>query len=45
MWAVLQGSTATALIFGAGAAGLFSVDDILAVDADYQQQTGNVAFE
>ncbi len=40
--AVLQGSTATELIFGAGAVGSFSVDDILAVDADYQQQTGYV---
>lgn len=38
--AVLAGSTATEVIFGAGAVDAFSVGDIIAVDLDYQQQTG-----
>jgi len=40
--AVLPGSTATELIFGAGAVDAFTVGDLLAVDLDYQQQTGYV---
>ncbi|HEX3740295.1 MAG TPA: hypothetical protein VHV29_11270 [Terriglobales bacterium] len=40
--AVLPGSSAGEVIVGAGPAALFSVDDIIAVDADYQQQTGYV---
>ncbi len=40
--AVLPGSTATEIVVGAGAVGAFDHGDMLAVDADYQQQTGYV---
>jgi hypothetical protein len=40
--AVLPGSTASELIFGAGVAGAFSTGSLIAVDLDYQQQTGYV---
>jgi hypothetical protein len=40
--AVLPGSTATELVFGVGAVEAFAVGDILAVDVDYQQETGYV---
>jgi len=40
--AVLPGSTASEVVLGAGAADDFSAGDTLAVDADYQQQTGYV---
>ena len=40
--AVLSGSTAQELIFGAGAVDVFNVGDMLAVDVDYRQQTGYV---
>ena len=40
--AVLPGSTANEIVLGAGAVGAFDDGDILAVDADYQQQTGYV---
>jgi len=40
--AVLPGSTATEVIVGAGAVDAFSIGDLVAVDADYQQQTGYV---
>ena len=40
--AVLPGSTASEIFFGAGAVDAFSVGDIIAVDVDYQQQTGYV---
>lgn len=40
--AVLPGSTATQIVIGAGAVAGFSVGDIIAVDADYQQQIGYV---
>jgi hypothetical protein len=40
--AVLAGSTAGALIVGAGTSDLFNVGDMIAVDLDYQQQTGYV---
>jgi hypothetical protein len=40
--AVLPGSTASAIVLGVGAVSAFSVGDIVAVDADYQQQTGYV---
>jgi len=40
--AVLPGSTASEVVLGAGAADDFSAGDMLAVDADYQQQTGYV---
>jgi hypothetical protein len=40
--AVLPGSTAQEIICGAGAVEAFSVGDLLAVDLDYQQQTGYV---
>lgn len=40
--AVLPGSTASELIFGAGVADAFAPGDILAVDVDYQQQSGYV---
>jgi hypothetical protein len=40
--AVLPGSTASEIILGVGAVNAFSVGDIIAVDADYQQQTGYV---
>jgi hypothetical protein len=39
---VLTGSTASELVLGVGAVSAFSVGDIVAVDADYQQQTGYV---
>ncbi len=38
--AVLPGSTAQELVLGDGAVNAFSVGDLLAVDLDYQQQTG-----
>jgi hypothetical protein len=40
--AVLPGSTATEVVVGAGVIDSFAVGDMLAVDADYQQQTGYV---
>jgi hypothetical protein len=40
--AVLPGSTASEIILGMGAVSAFTVGDIVAVDADYQQQTGYV---
>jgi hypothetical protein len=40
--AVLAGSTANEIVLGVGAADAFSPGDIVAVDADYQQQTGYV---
>ncbi len=40
--ALLAGSTASKLVVGAGALGGFNVGDLLAVDADYAQQTGYV---
>lgn len=40
--AVLAGSTATELIFGAGVESVFSAGCMVAVDVDYQQQTGYV---
>jgi hypothetical protein len=40
--AVLPGSTASAIVLGAGAVDAFSVGDLVAVDVDYQQQTGYV---
>jgi hypothetical protein len=40
--AVLTGSTASEIVLGAGAVATFSAGDIVAVDADYQQQTGYV---
>lgn len=43
--AVLPGSTAIELILGAGAVDAFPVGSLLAVDVDYQQQTGYVGSE
>jgi len=40
--AVLAGSTASELVFGAGVASSFSPGCLVAVDVDYQQQTGYV---
>jgi hypothetical protein len=40
--AVLAGSTASQIVLGVGAVNAFSVGDIVAVDSDYQQQTGYV---
>lgn len=40
--AVLPGSSATEIVVGAGAVSGFNDGDLLAVDADYQQQTGYV---
>lgn len=40
--AVLPGSTASQIVLGAGAVGAFNPGDIVAVDDDYQQQTGYV---
>jgi hypothetical protein len=40
--AVLPGSTASELVFGAGAVGGFSGGNLVAVDVDYQQQIGYV---
>jgi hypothetical protein len=40
--AVLPGSTANQIVFGAGAVGGFAVGDLIAVDLDYQQQVGYV---
>jgi hypothetical protein len=40
--AVLPGSTATEIVLGPGAVDAFADGDMLAVDADYQQQTGYV---
>jgi hypothetical protein len=40
--AVLPGSTASELILGAGAGSAFAPGSLLAVDVDYQQQTGYV---
>ena len=40
--AVLPGSTSTEVFVGAGTVATFLVGDIIAVDADYQQQTGYV---
>ena len=40
--AVLPGSTASEVVLGVGAVDVFSVGDIVAVDEDYQQQTGYV---
>ena len=40
--AVLPGSTASEIVLGVGAVNAFSVGNIVAVDLDYQQQTGYV---
>jgi hypothetical protein len=40
--AVLPGSTAAEVIVGAGSVDGFSIGDLVAVDADYEQQTGYV---
>jgi hypothetical protein len=40
--AVLAGSTASQIVLGTGAVNAFSAGQIVAVDADYQQQTGYV---
>jgi hypothetical protein len=40
--AVLPGSTASQLVFGAGAVGGFALGNLIAVDLDYQQQVGYV---
>ncbi|HTY84207.1 MAG TPA: hypothetical protein VMB19_08305 [Silvibacterium sp.] len=40
--AVLAGSTASELNFGAGAASAFAAGQLIAVDVDYQQQSGYV---
>jgi hypothetical protein len=40
--AVLAGSTASELVFGEGAVSAFAVGCLVAVDLDYQQQTGYV---
>jgi hypothetical protein len=40
--AVLPGSTATELVLGAGAVDSFQAGEMVAVDLDYQQQTGYV---
>jgi hypothetical protein len=40
--AVLPGSTASQIVLGVGAVSSFSVGDVVAIDADYQQQTGYV---
>jgi hypothetical protein len=40
--AVLPGSTASQLVFGAGAVGGFALGSLIAVDRDYQQQVGYV---
>jgi hypothetical protein len=40
--AVLAGSTASQLVFGAGVASAFSVGELIAVDLDYAQQVGYV---
>jgi hypothetical protein len=40
--AVLAGSSASQLVFGTGAASAFPVGCLIAVDVDYQQQTGYV---
>lgn len=40
--AVLTGSTALQIVLGAGAVDVFAAGDIVAVDSDYQQQTGYV---
>lgn len=40
--AVLAGSTASELVFGTGVASAFSAGSLIAVDVDYQQQTGYV---
>ena len=40
--AVMPGSSASEVIVGAGVVGAFAPSDIVAVDADYQQQTGYV---
>jgi hypothetical protein len=40
--AVLPGSTASQLVFGAGAVGGFAFGNLIAVDLDYQQQVGYV---
>jgi hypothetical protein len=42
--AVLAGSSASEVILGAGAVDTFAVGDVVAVDADYQQQTGYVGL-
>lgn len=40
--AVLTGSSATEIVVGAGVVDAFTVGDLIAVDLDYQQQTGFV---
>jgi hypothetical protein len=40
--AVLPESTASEIVLGVGAVSAFSVGDVVAVDSDYQQQTGYV---
>ena len=39
---VLAGSTASEIVVGAGAVGTFAAGDLIAVDADYAEQTGYV---
>ena len=40
--ALLPGSTASEIVLGTGAVNAFSISDVVAIDADYQQQTGYV---
>jgi hypothetical protein len=40
--AVLPGSTASQIVLGVGAVNAFSIGDVVAIDLDYQQQTGYV---
>jgi hypothetical protein len=40
--AVLTGSTASEIVFGAGSVNAFAPGNLIAVDVDYQQQTGYV---
>ena len=40
--ALLAGSTATQIVLGAGVVDTFAVGDLVAVDADYEEQTGYV---
>jgi hypothetical protein len=39
---VLPGSTASEIVVGPGGVGTFSIGDLVAVDADYQEQTGYI---
>jgi hypothetical protein len=40
--ALLSGSTASELVLGAGSVDAFAISDLVAVDVDYQQETGYV---